>query len=286
MEEAALRAAHARARGAAAAKFERERFGSEVGPLREALGAAIDREFRCAPRARACVSARASAPPGWPQAGRRARKPAATCTPALLPTAARPRSARATANSQASSAACERAEMACEEVLDREARQGLPSSGRFTARYQRCSAAFEAACVGPALALNKGATAGPREWQGWHDSMPLCPALCATSSPLPLHLSTCPPVPPASCPAPCPAERLTRAWVRESARFKRDYNDRLLNGLVFVRWAGWQAKWVAGWAGWTVVWRVRCAAPAPACAACKGVGPNRRTRGLPGVRRG
>jgi hypothetical protein len=36
-----------------------------------------------------------------------------------------------TANTYASSSACERAEMACEEVLDREARQHLPSSGRF-----------------------------------------------------------------------------------------------------------------------------------------------------------
>mgnify|MGYP006969293316 CR=1 FL=1 len=44
------------------------------------------------------------------------------------------RSARKAANANASSATCERAEMACEEVLDREARQHLPSSGRFKSR--------------------------------------------------------------------------------------------------------------------------------------------------------
>lgn len=51
-----------------------------------------------------------------------------TCHPLCRPTR---RSARKAANANASSATCERAEMACEEVLDREARQHLPSSGRF-----------------------------------------------------------------------------------------------------------------------------------------------------------
>jgi hypothetical protein len=93
-------------------------------------------------------------------------------------------SARKAANANASSATCERAEMACEEVLDREARQHLPSSGRFKARYDKCRAKFAAVCVGPALARNE--------------------------------------------------ERLDKAWARESARFQRDYNDRLLNGLVIL----------------------------------------------------
>ena len=66
------------------------------------------------------------------------------------------RSARETANTYASSTACERAEMGCEEVLDREARQHLPSSGRFKARYDECSARFRKACVGPALEHNAG----------------------------------------------------------------------------------------------------------------------------------
>jgi hypothetical protein len=89
-----------------------------------------------------------------------------------------------TANTYASSSACERAEMACEEVLDREARQHLPSSGRFKAQYDRCSAQFRRRCVGPALPHN--------------------------------------------------LDRLAKAWARESARFERDYNDRLLGGLVVI----------------------------------------------------
>ncbi|KAL4442076.1 hypothetical protein ABPG77_011337 [Micractinium sp. CCAP 211/92] len=97
---------------------------------------------------------------------------------------AREHSARETANTVASSAVCERAEMACEEVLDREARQHLPSSGRFRARYDRCSQAFRRVCVGPALAHSK--------------------------------------------------DRLAKAWMRESARFERDYNDRLLGGMVML----------------------------------------------------
>lgn len=96
----------------------------------------------------------------------------------------REHSARKTANTVASSSVCEKAEMACEEVLDREARQHLPSSGRFRARYELCSTQFSKACVGPALAHNK--------------------------------------------------DRLAKAWARESARFDRDYNDRLLSGMVML----------------------------------------------------
>jgi hypothetical protein len=40
-------------------------------------------------------------------------------------------------------------------------------------------------------------------------------------------------------------DRLAKAWARESARFERDYNDRLLGGLVVIRrvracWGGGQ----------------------------------------------
>ena len=41
-----LEQAHAAAQAAAAAKFERERFGSQVAGLREALEAALQREYR------------------------------------------------------------------------------------------------------------------------------------------------------------------------------------------------------------------------------------------------
>ncbi|KAI3428317.1 hypothetical protein D9Q98_006697 [Chlorella vulgaris] len=138
VEEGRLQQVHAGARAAAAAKFERERFGSEVSGLRAALDTAIAREH----------------------------------------------SARQTANTYASSSVCERAEMGCEEVLDREARQHLPSSGRFKAQFEKCSARFRHECVGPALPHNQ--------------------------------------------------ERLDKAWAREAARFDRDYNDRLLSGLVMV----------------------------------------------------
>ncbi|EFN50520.1 hypothetical protein CHLNCDRAFT_139218, partial [Chlorella variabilis] len=138
VEEGRLEQVHAAAAAAAAAKFERERFGSEVGALREVLESAIAREH----------------------------------------------SARRTANTYASSSVCERAEMECEEVLDREARQHLPSSGRFKTQYEKCGARFSRQCVGPALEHNK--------------------------------------------------DRLAKAWARESARFERDYNDRLLSGLVLM----------------------------------------------------
>lgn len=47
VEEAALAQAHASARAAALAKFEREKFGSSLEALRAALEAAIEREYRC-----------------------------------------------------------------------------------------------------------------------------------------------------------------------------------------------------------------------------------------------
>ena len=46
VEEAALAQAHASARAAALAKFERERFGSNLEALRAALEAAVEREYR------------------------------------------------------------------------------------------------------------------------------------------------------------------------------------------------------------------------------------------------
>ena len=57
-------------------------------------------------------------------------------------------------------------------------------AGRFQAKFDRCKAEFEAACIGPA----HGAA----------------------------------------------GERLARAQRRESARFVRDYNDRIFNGLVIA----------------------------------------------------
>lgn len=46
VEEGALAGAHAAAKAAAMARFERERFGSQVAALRQALEAAIEREYR------------------------------------------------------------------------------------------------------------------------------------------------------------------------------------------------------------------------------------------------
>lgn len=68
------------------------------------------------------------------------------------------RSARKTANANASSATCERAEMACEEVLDREARQHLPSSGRFKVGGGRLlrAAGMMGALQGPGLCCSAG----------------------------------------------------------------------------------------------------------------------------------
>lgn len=46
VEAPTLQRAHGAAKAAAMAKFEREKFGSQVAPLRETLEAAIEREFR------------------------------------------------------------------------------------------------------------------------------------------------------------------------------------------------------------------------------------------------
>lgn len=43
------------------------------------------------------------------------------------------------------------------------------------------------------------------------------------------------------------ADRLEKAWARESARFDRDYNDRLLSGLVMLRWVGGRVGRVGPW---------------------------------------
>ena len=43
---------------------------------------------------------------------------------------------------------------------------------------------------------------------------------------------------------PGPADRLAKAWARESARFERDYNDRLLGGMVVLRWGA--GRWQRG----------------------------------------
>ncbi|KAK9834025.1 hypothetical protein WJX81_004222 [Elliptochloris bilobata] len=60
--------------------------------------------------------------------------------------------ARRTANTLRSGQVCEAAEVACEDVLEHEQTGALPSTGRFHARYERCAAKFEAACIGPARA--------------------------------------------------------------------------------------------------------------------------------------
>lgn len=129
-------------------------------------------------------------------------------------------------------------------VRRREARQHLPSSSRFRARYDACSARFDEACVGPAREHNKGGSGGLSAGRygcrrGW-----------AWSQPSMLVSAVLPPAP-SSAPTPAPpppADRLAKAWARESARFDRDYNDRLLGGLVMIRCSvlGWgrSRSWV------------------------------------------
>lgn len=92
--------------------------------------------------------------------------------------------AREMENTYQSSSVCEAAEMECETVLEKEAAQKLPSTGRFAAKYEQCKEKFASRCVGPGRAHNM--------------------------------------------------ERLQKAWDRENSRFSHDYNDRLLNGLVFI----------------------------------------------------
>lgn len=53
--------------------------------------------------------------------------------------------------------------LACpHQVLEREARQRLPSLGRFRAQFDKCSRKFRRQCVGPALASNEGARGAAR----------------------------------------------------------------------------------------------------------------------------
>lgn len=87
-------------------------------------------------------------------------------------------------NELASAKVCERIELDCERVMEREASQPIPSKGKFRKRYQECTERFRQACVGPAKHRNQ--------------------------------------------------ERLEHAWEREVARFDKEFNDRLLNGVVFL----------------------------------------------------
>eukprot|EP00887_Chlorella_sp_A99_P007143 scaffold2.g7143.t1 len=125
VEDKALLAASAAARDAAAAKFEREKFGRQVESLRGALDAALARELAVVQGANAAESART----------------------------------------------CERAEMTCEEVLDKEARQRLPSMGRFETKYEQCAKRFRQACVGPALTNNLDRL--KRAWEREHSRFAL-----------------------------------------------------------------------------------------------------------------
>jgi hypothetical protein len=141
-------------------------------------------------------------------------------------------SVRETDNTYQSSKACETAEMACEDVLEREAEQKLPSLGRFEAKYQECWSRFNTSCVGPARVHNQGEG---RIYGRKEES-----AVSFTA--LPQHL------PASSRCAPTThvatsflyfllrpfAERLKKAWDREYGRFTRDYNERLLNGMVVL----------------------------------------------------
>ncbi|GAB4814626.1 hypothetical protein N2152v2_001672 [Parachlorella kessleri] len=109
VNESALLSAAQHAEQEALSRFERQRFGTAVDSLRQALAAAIDKEL----------------------------------------------TARKAANLYESSRVCEKAEMACEEVLEREARQRLPSQGRFVAQFDKCRRKFQRQCVGPALGSNQ-----------------------------------------------------------------------------------------------------------------------------------
>ena len=91
---------------------------------------------------------------------------------------------RLAANELASSKACEHAELECEDIMEREAKQALPSTNRFKKRYEKCRAMFTLKCVGPGREHN--------------------------------------------------AERLSHAWDRELSRFNKEFNDKLLNGVVFI----------------------------------------------------
>lgn len=92
--------------------------------------------------------------------------------------------ARQSANELASSKLCEHAEMECEDILEKEANQKLPSVGRFTRKYEACKDKFETVCIGPGKEHN--------------------------------------------------AERLQHAWQREHVRFEKEFNDKLLNGIIVL----------------------------------------------------
>lgn len=92
--------------------------------------------------------------------------------------------ARLATNELASAKACEQAELECEEIMEREANQALPSTSRFEKRYNKCKAKFDVRCVGPGREHN--------------------------------------------------LERLSHAWERELARFNKEFNDKLLNGMVII----------------------------------------------------
>lgn len=93
-------------------------------------------------------------------------------------------STRLAANELASSKACEQAELECEEIMEREANQALPSTSRFEKRYRQCAEKFNGRCIGPGKEHN--------------------------------------------------VERLAHAWERELARFNKEFNDKLLNGVVII----------------------------------------------------
>ncbi|KAK9810109.1 hypothetical protein WJX72_005008 [[Myrmecia] bisecta] len=58
--------------------------------------------------------------------------------------------ARRTGNRLESIRVCERLEQTCEDLLEREQRVRLPSTGRFSDRFARCRANFASLCIGPA----------------------------------------------------------------------------------------------------------------------------------------
>ena len=92
--------------------------------------------------------------------------------------------AQLAANELASSKTCEQVEMECEESMEREANQPLPSTSRFKKKYEQCKEKFDRLCVGPGKFHN--------------------------------------------------AERLAHAWERELTRFNKEFNDKLLNGIVII----------------------------------------------------
>lgn len=57
--------------------------------------------------------------------------------------------ARQAANTYESAQVCDKAELECEIVLENEASQRLPSTGRFSSRYKKCEQHFNTRCVGP-----------------------------------------------------------------------------------------------------------------------------------------